>query len=415
MTSYSWRPVRLSVVGSLLIGGMIGCGSDGTPEAVRARYAARGSGDVVIGVAWPWAKRREIRYGEGLDLAVEEVNAAGGINGRKLRLVRADDAESVDAGRRVADRFAGDPSIVAVIGHLQSFVSVPASAIYDMAGLVMISPTSTDPELTAHGYSRVFRSTYTVDEVGGQLADFAAAQGYRRIAIEYIRSQYGRSLANAFEERANTLGLSVLARQSYDPSDSITSQAFAATAEEWRRLDLQAIVVAGEVPTAAHFIVQTRRAGITVPMLGGDAMGSVALVSVGGTAVEGTVVAAPFHPGEDRPEVHRFVTAFRHRFGLEPDAGSALGYDAVRLLAHAMQRARSSSSDEIARYLHTMPGWQGVTGKLQFADNGDLIGSRIVKTIVRDGRLTYLPDSGTVGQAASRDPTSTGPVGVGSK
>jgi branched-chain amino acid transport system substrate-binding protein len=377
------------------------CGGADTPAEERVERARKASGDVVVGVAWPWEARKGIRYGEGLDMAVEEINAAGGVNGRRLRLVRVDDKESVDEGRIVAQRLSADPEVVAVIGHLQSYVSVPAAAIYDLGGLVMLSPAATDPELTAQGYKRVFRATFTDKTVGRRMAEFAGGRGHRRVAIYYIRNIYGRGLANAFEERANDLGMSVVARQSYDQSEQASERTFEATLREWGALDLDAIFLAGEVPSAATFVAAARRQGITAPIIGGDALNSPALLSVAGEAAEGTIVASVFHPDEPRPAVQRFTEAFRKRFGAAPDAGSALGYDAVRLLAHAMTQAKSTVPDEVARSLHAVRGWQGVTGAFSFDDAGDLVDKPVVKMVVRGGKFEYVAEQPTVAQASA--------------
>ena len=366
------------------------CGRRTTAEQRTAR-AARGQGDIVLGVAWPWQARREIQFGAGLDMAVAEINARGGIRGRRLRLERKDDHESTDEGRAVAQTFAADPTVVAVIGHLQSYVSVPASAIYDNAGLVMLAPAATDPELTAQGYHRVFRATFTDKAVGHEMADFAARRGYRRVAIEYVRSTYGRDLANAFEEHAADVGITVVARQSYG-ADQVTRQTFETTVRDWQRLGLDAVFLAGEVPSAAYFIAEARRQHLELPIFGGDALGSPALVAIAGQAAEGTVVPSVFHPDEPRPAVQHFTSEFRRRFGTLPDAGSALGYDAVQLLATAISRAQSAEPDQIAAALHAMRNWTGVTGRVRFDSAGDLTEKEIVKMVVRDGRFAYLAD-----------------------
>ena len=371
-----------------------------SPREERVTRAARNAGDVVIGVAWPWAARREIRYAEGLRMAVDESNAAGGVLGRRVRLVERDDKESVDEGRLVAQQFGADPDVVAVIGHLQSYVAVPAAGIYDLSGLVMVSPTATDPELTSQGYRRVFRATFTEREVGRQMADHAAARGYRRVAICYIRNRYGRGLANAFEERGGEIGVAVVARQSYDPSDQGDALAFAPIVREWKDLEFDAVFLAGEVPSAAEFVVEARRQGLRAPILGGDAMSSDALLAAG-AAAEGTTVATVFHPDEPRPEVRRFAAEFRRRYGVAPDAGSALGYDAVRLLVSAMRDAKSTDPEAVARALHATRGWGGVTGAFTFAPNGDLVARPIVRTVVRGGRFEYLPEA-TLARAPAR-------------
>jgi branched-chain amino acid transport system substrate-binding protein len=367
-----------------------GC-DGGTPAEQRVTRASRSTGDIVIGVAWPWRARSEMRFGDGLDMALAEVNVAGGVNGRRIRLVRSDDHESTDEGRAVAQRFGADPNVVAVIGHLQSYVSVPAAAIYDNGGLVMLAPAATDPGLTAQGYHRVFRATFTDKVVGHRMAEYAASQGYRRVAIDYVRSTYGRSLANAFEERAADLGLTIVARQSYG-ADQVTQQTFEATLHEWATLEIDALFLAGEVPSGAYFVREARRQGITVPILAGDALGSPALVAIAGEAAEGTIVASVFHADEPRPEVQRFVAEFRRRYGATPDASSALGYDAVQLLVAAMRQARSAAPDQVAAALHAMRGWQGVTGTLTFDPAGDLVDKRVVKMVVRNGRFEYLPE-----------------------
>jgi len=379
-----------------------GCRRSGSPAAERAARAARGTGDIVVGVAWPWAARGEVRYAEGLDMAVAEITAAGGVLGRRLVLRKEDDRESVDEGELVAQRLASDPGVAAVIGHLQSYVSVPASAIYDPSGLLMIAPTATDPELTARGYSRVFRATFTDAEVGRQMAEYAARRGYGRIGIYYIRSDYGRDLANAFEERANDLGIMIPVRQSYEPNDASGSESFGPALRGWSELGLDAIFLAGEVPSAARAIVAARKAGVTVPVIGGDAMSSGELISVAGRAAEGTVVATAFHADEPRPEVRRFATAFRQRYGVAPDAGSALGYDVVRLLAAAIERAGTALPDSVAGALRSLRDWKGVTGSFTFDSAGNLVGRSIAKMVVRDGAFEYLPDNGRSTDAGAR-------------
>jgi branched-chain amino acid transport system substrate-binding protein len=372
------------------------------PRDERVRRARDGSGDLVIAAAWPWELRKEIRYGEGMQMAVDEVNASGGIAGRHLRLARFDDRESIDHGRIVAQQIADNPDVVAVIGHLQSYITVQAAGVYNQAGLVLVAPTATDPKLTQLGYPRVFRATFTDNSVGGHLAELVAAQQRRKVAIYYIRNEYGRNVANAFEERARQLGVAVQARNSYDPSEQASERTFDQVLTEWKPMDLDAIVLAGEVPSAAIFVAQARRKGIDVPIIGGDAMSSPALMAVAGAAAEGTTVASFFNPDEPRDEVVRFKAAFTAKYGAAPDAGSALGYDCVRLLAHAMKQAGSAVPEDVARALHALKDWGGVTGPFSFDEGGDAA-KPVIFSIVRGGRFEYLP---------SPSPSPAGAVGL---
>jgi branched-chain amino acid transport system substrate-binding protein len=357
-------------------------------------HAPAGDGanaDIVIGVAWPWKQRPNMLYGQGLEMAVEEINARGGVAGRRIRLWREDDAETVEQGRIVAQRFTRSGSVAAVIGHLQSYVSEPAAAIYDVAGLVMIVPAATARSLTTHGYGRLFRTIFTDDQVGREMAEFAVARGYRRCAIYYMRSVYGREIANAFEERATEAGLTVVDRQSYDPNVSVQPRSLVPVLEMWRARSIDAIFIAGEGRPAAVLSAEAKRLGLTVPVLGADAMGTPDLFAAGAQVVEGTVVPAPFHADEPRAEVRRFVEAFVAKYGQPPDAAAAQGYDGVRLYAYAVELARSTQPDAVATVLRRLDGWKGVAGPFAFTDQGDLRGRAVLKMVARNGRFAYLP------------------------
>lgn len=386
----AWKTIG-NVLLAAVVASAAACAPDNDPAAVRERRARTGQDDLVIAAAWPWNLRKEIRYGEGLDLAIEEINARGGIKGRKLRLAKFDDDESIDRGRVVARQIADAPEIVAVIGHLQSYISVQTAGVYDRAGLVMLAPTATDSELTNRGYPRVFRICFTDRLVGRQLAELAAARGWKRVAIYYIRNNYGRNIANAFEARAAQVGLDVRARSSYDPSEQASERTFGQVIAEWGTTELDAILLAGEVPSAALFVAQARKAGITVPILGGDAMSSPGLMAIAKEAAEGVIVASYFHPDEPSSEVTRFNQAFQARYQTAPDAGAALGYDCIRLLAHAMQQANSAAPSDVAKALHETKAWRGVTGTFTFDRNGDLTDKAVTLSVVRDGRFAYLP------------------------
>jgi branched-chain amino acid transport system substrate-binding protein len=360
------------------------------PSEERARRGRDGTGDVVIAAAWPWELRKETRYGEGLQMALDEINAAGGVETRRLRLARFDDRESIDQGRIVAQQIADDPDVVAVIGHLQSYVTVEAAGVYSRAGLVLLAPTATDPQLTRLGYQRVFRATFTDDAMGRRLAEYVAAQQRKRIAVYYIRNDYGRNIANAFETRARELGLAVQARSSYDASEQVTERTFDQVLSEWKPMELDTIVLAGEVPSAAIFVAQARRKGIAAAIVGGDAMSSPVLMTIAGQAAEGMTVATYFHPDEPRPEIERFSAAFTARYGAPPDAGAALGYDCARLLGNSMRAAGSAAPEDVARALHDLVSWPGVTATFSFDENGDAA-TPVILSVVRSGRFEYLP------------------------
>jgi branched-chain amino acid transport system substrate-binding protein len=375
----------------VLVGAATGCrGGDSIAE--QRAGLARANGDIVLAAAWPWQASGDLglRFGQGLDLAATEINSAGGVLGRRLVIHRFDDHGTIDDGRLVAQRIASDPSVVAVIGHLQSHISLSAAAIYDEAGLVMFAPTTTDPELTERGYTRVFRGTFTHTTVGRQMAAYAAGRGYRRVSVFYVRDAYGRGLANAFESEAGRLSLEIVDRQAYDASDSVNARTFQTALQASQALGIDAIFLAGEVPAAGEFIAVARRMGIEVPIIGGDGLSSESLFRTAGSAAEGAVVASMFHADEPRAEVQHFSEDFQRRYGIAPDAAAALGTDAVRVLADAIVRAGSPDPAAIARALHGGAGFQGVTARFKFDSTGNLIQRDIVPLIVKHGQFAYL-------------------------
>lgn len=370
-----------------------GCGGSDDPIAQRIKRA-RGGGEIVIGAAWPWDERgAQIQYGKGLDLAVEELNAAGGVLGRPVKLLRMDDQSSVDRGRIVAQELGRNPDVVAVIGHLQSYVTVSAAPIYDLSGLLLVSATSTTPDLTRKGYGRVFRTVFNDIDVGLQLAQYAHGRGYRRMVIYYARDEYGRELANAFEEQLVARGGQVVNRESFDPNLTANPVAAEQTVNAWTNWEFDAVFIAGQDAQSALLIKELRRRGIDVPVLGSDALATPAFLETGGAAVEGTVIASAFHPEAPDVEVRAFNQAFTKRYGAEPDAGAALGYDAVRVIAQAMREAQSTEPDKVAAAMRGLRGFRGVTGAFEFDESGNLVGTPIRKVIVRDGAFHYLDEA----------------------
>jgi branched-chain amino acid transport system substrate-binding protein len=379
------------------------CGGSDNVAEERARRAREGEGDLLIAAAWSWSVRSEGLYGEGLDLAVQQINARGGVLGRPLRVVREDDHESVNEGRAIAQRLANNPEVVAVIGHLGSHISIPAAPIYESAGLLMLTPASTSPELTQQGFTRIFRSVNNDVRVGEQLAEYARSRGYRRVMICYVRNEYGLGLANAFEQAAaqDDEGIQVIARQSYEQSAPDQPSSFQRILDEWKDMPFDAIFLAGAPPQAGYFITQARKAGIAAPIFGGDALDTPQLLSTTGPEVEGTVVASVFHPDNPRPEVQRFVAAFEQAYGKRPDSWAARGYEAVTLLAHAIEQAGSAESDAVAEALRTMKDWNGLTGAFTFDSHGDVVGQSMVKVLVREGRFVFLDEAALAHEATA--------------
>lgn len=367
------------------------CAGRNDVASEREERADQVRDSVVVAAAWPWSGRYYGLYWQGMKMARDEVNERGGVLGRKIVFIREDDMESVNEGRRIAQRLADDPAVVAVIGHLNSHVSIPAAAIYDAAGLLMLTPGSTSPELTENGYALVFRTVNSDKDIARQMAEFAAGRAYDRIVICYVRNAYGFGLANAFEHHAQQLGLSVVDRQFYDPSASSSPLGYQRLVDQWKDIEFDALFLAGMAPQAGFLVKQVRAAGISRPILGGDALDTPELVEAAGSAADGLIVASVFHPDDPRPEAQLFNHRFRTLFGRSPDSWAARGYEAVRLLAEAMDGAGSVAPRDVARRLRQSSHFS-LGGPVTFNEKGDIVGKTIVKTIVSSGSFVYLDE-----------------------
>ncbi|HBW47092.1 TPA: branched chain amino acid ABC transporter substrate-binding protein [bacterium] len=362
------------------------CGAGRDIAGDRATRLETSSGDIHIGVAGPFTGDLA-QFGQsmlyGIELAVDEINSAGGVlGGRKIKIERGDDQAKVNEGTLVAQRFAGDPDIAVVIGHFNSGVSIPASAIYEKSGIIQLTPASTNPKLTQQGYKLIFRNLPNDDENGRQLADFAGRQGYKRIAIYFANNAYGKGLADVFEKRAKELGITVVDRQAYDTE---RDEDFRPVLTKWKGNSLDAICIAGENPKGAIIISQAREIGLKIPFMGGDGIASSELWEIGGAASEGVFVTSYFHPGDKRPEVVKFSQTYRLRFGRLPDVWAAQAYDAMKVAATAFEKAGTISPPKVASALRALSDWQGVTGLHNFDANGDVVGKKVIVTVVKNG------------------------------
>lgn len=377
---------RVIVLLALFTASMLlaGCSRDSL-SGDRAVMASKNQGDIVIGAAWPFANNDGGLW-QGIELAVEELNASGGVNGRQIRIIKKDDEALVTKGMAVAQEFAENPEMVAVIGHRNSYISLPAASIYEKAGLVMLTPASTAPELTQQGYKYVFRSIPSDAEIARQLAIYAASRGLKRITIYYVDDSYGRGLANAFEDSAMETGIDVVDRISYYGN----LKGLADLRQKWEALGYNAVFVADSAKGGARFIADARRAGITMPFLAGNTMDSPAFYSAAGLAAEGTVVGTVFNPLDIRPEVQKFVQSFKAKYQEEPTQYAAQGYDAVKLLAASVKKAGSTEPVKVAEALRGFKNWPAAAGLHTFDQNGDEKGNMVVKKVIRNGKIEIL-------------------------
>lgn len=301
----------------------------------------------------------------GIKLAVEELNAAGGIKGRTVKLVTLDDRGNAQEAATVVERLIAQDKVVALLGEVASGRSIAGGQIAQKKGVPMITPSSTNPQVTEIG-AMISRVCFTDDFQGWACADFVFSNlKLKKVATLYDRTQaYSSGLSDYFKNAFQKLGGTVTTEQSYGGGDAD----FSAQISKIRDSGAQAVFIPGYYTDAANIAIQVRKAGLTIPLVGGDGWDSAELGKNAGASIEGAYFSNHYAPDQPSPEVQQFVKKYREKFGQVPDALAALGYDSAKLLFDAMGRAKSLSGKDLAAAINTTKGFKGVTGVITIDD-----------------------------------------------
>lgn len=342
------------------------------------------SDEIIIGVAWPFASDQSL-FEEGIDMATQEINQEGGIGGKKLTLLKLDDASEVTTGMAVAKRLTESGSVRAMIGHKSSYISIPASAIYEEAGLVMLSPSSTAPELTRKDGKSTFRLIPSDEVVAKKVAEYLAEQGLKNIVLFYTEDSYGKGLADAFEDQSIQQGITVVDRFSnYSGTKELERME-----SKWRAFGYDGFFIAASITEGSKFIYDIGQASIDGIFTGGNALDYSGLMEGAGVGKEHIVIGSIFDPGASK-EAEDYNQSFTDRYGQSPDIYAALGYDSVKILADAINNSKNYNRNEISIELKNLGKWTGVCGDHEFSKTGDDIGELVVLKELRDGIFSNL-------------------------
>lgn len=325
-------------------------------------------------------------FGEGIKngalLKEDEINASGGINGRMVEIVLADELCDPQEAAAVATRFAHDPQVVIVIGHLCSSATLAALPIYKEAGLPAITPASTNPEIGRLS-SYYFRNVYRDDFQGDFLAAYAEkVKKFKKVAIFYEVNDYALGLKDAFTKAAEKLGLRIVGAESY----MAKTADFKAQLSKFKMLRPDAVFIAGYAPQATLIISQARSLGLKCAFFGADGLDDAVLLK--NPDAEGLFVTTPFLADRGGARVNDFVEHYREKFSLEPNWFAANTYDAVGMAAAAIAAVgldRGKVRAWLAGVSSPEKAYQGITGATYFDENGDCLKAALVK-MIRDGR-----------------------------
>lgn len=395
------RTVWCCLFGLSLLFGILcaaSCHLQDDPSQRRVQFAEKSKEDIHLGIAWPFSLYTADLLREGVSMALDEVNQAGGVLGRKLHAEFRDDHSSSHQGLVVAQEFANDPKMLYVIGHCDLNVTMPASLIYQVNGLLFITPGTAGSKMARRGFGLVFNSYNTEREIYGSLAAYCSRRKAQRIVLVYQNTLSGIEATEAFEERAGELGLDIVARLPYDRPDRRVIRNMVTSLEYVEAPDM--VLAVGLMPGVAQVIAGLRQLGVTLPIVGSADLETDQYLEIAGAAAEGTVVPSSFDLSSQRREVWDFARRFEAVYHKPPDAWAAQGYDAVKLLAFAVHQANSAVPTKVAAILSRTRDWPGVTGLHTFNAEGEVEGKPLVLKEVKNGQFVFLEE--VVTQSGSR-------------
>ena len=373
------RAISILLAGALIL---TSCRPD------REAQTADATGDIPVGV-YGALTGDQAAFGtstvNGVKLAADEINAAGGILGRKVRLVVEDDQGRAEEAASVVTKLITSNDVVALIGENSSNQSLAAAPIAQSNGVPMISPSSTNPAVTEKG-DYIFRVCFTDPYQGKALAAFVRNDLKLDTAAILIdkKNDYSVGLGEVFRREFEAAGGRIVAQQSYTGGDT----EFRPQLTTIRAASPQALFIPGFYTEVGQIAIQARDLGLNVPLVGGDGWDSPVVIQIGGKSIEGSYFSDHYFVGDSRPVVQKFVAEYNRRHGKNPEATAALGYDALYIFANAAKRAGSLDRKVIRDQIAQTKDYQGVSGTITMGPDRNPI-KPVAMIKIENGKMNF--------------------------
>jgi branched-chain amino acid transport system substrate-binding protein len=346
--------------------------------------------EIKIGAILPLTGDAAI-YGQeiknGIELALEEINQKGGINDTLINIIYEDDQGQARIGVSAMEKLIKTDNVPVVIGGAMSSVAVPLSSIADKNKVVLLSPTATAPVLS--GISKYFFRIWPSDNYDGSfMAEFAFnSLSLRKVCILYVNTDYGKGIEEVFKREFEKLGGEILKSESYE----LGTTDFRTQLTKIQELKPEAIYLPGYYKEFAGILRQAKELGFRGRFLSVNSFYDPKLLEIAGDSAEGAIFTYPLYdPKCGQPIVQSFVQSFKEKYGKEPDAFAVQGYDALKIVALAIEKGGYSSKD-IQRAMSQIKDFAGVGGTMSFDQNGDVVKPLRILT-VKDGKFISYSD-----------------------
>lgn len=331
----------------------------------------------------------EASYGisihRGIQLVIDEVNAKGGVRGKKIEVITLDDQGKAEEAATATTKLITQEKVLAVMGAVTSSRSLAMGPIAEKYKIPMLTPTGTNPRVTLIG-PHVFRTCFVDAFQGGVMAKFAlhGLKAKKAAILRDVKSDYSVGLAEFFSLTFKKGGGEVLMEQSFSAGDID----FKAQLTAIRARNPDFVFIPAYYSDAGLIARQARELGIHVPLLGTDGWDSPKLIEIAGAAANHSFFSNHYANDNSSPEVTRFATLYKTRFNEMPDGISALGYDTAQLIVDAISRASDLTPDSIREALSKTKDFMGVTGKITMDQNRNPMKSAVILKI-EEGLVKY--------------------------
>jgi branched-chain amino acid transport system substrate-binding protein len=311
----------------------------------------------------------------GIELAINEANAAGGVKGKKLAVRVYDSQGRPEEGAQAVTRLITQDKVVVILGEAASSVSMAMAEKAQAAQVPMITPTSTSPEVTKKG-DYIFRVCFIDPFQGFVMAKFARENlKLSRVAmLRDNKSAFSMGLADVFSRKFTEFGGKVVGDESYSKGDTD----FRAQLTALKQLKPEAVFVPGYYTDVGIVARQAREVGLKVPLLGGDGWDSDKLYELGGSALEGSYFSNHYSADNPDPVLQQFLAKYKQTYGNLPDSVGVLAYDAARVAIEAMKQAPDLSGPALRDAIAATKNFPGVSGRITLDANRDAIKEAVV-------------------------------------
>jgi branched-chain amino acid transport system substrate-binding protein len=345
--------------------------------------------DIKIGVAGPITGPNAAfgaQLKNGVEQAVTDINAAGGINGEKLVVVAGDDVSDPKQGVSVANKLAGD-GVRFVVGHFNSGVTMPASDVYAENGMLFVTPAATNPKITERGLWNAFRTCGRDDQQGVVAAAYIAKTFKdKKIAIVHDKTTYGKGLADETQKALHKIGFKEALYEGVNTGE----KDFSALVAKLKGAGVSLVYWGGLHTEGGLIVRQMRDQGLAAPLMGGDGITSDEFAAIAGPGAEGTLMTYPPDPRK-RPQAKDVVARFAAR-QINPEAYTLYSYAATQIMADAIRQSGGANPKKVAEVMRSGKAFKTVIGDIAYDKKGDITRpDYVVYTWRKSGdKITYF-------------------------